>query len=463
VPAGNLLVWMRVCELEELLSDLAWSESLGSYCYPIVKFREGDGAVSRSGWFRKRQPTLDTGGTAAKRDGSRLKGRRGLALTATSAVMVLAAGVAVVAFDSPGSHAAPVTPAQAAAAAQQDAPAVPLDVLSVTPSAGAKGVNGAAPVKVQFSAPLAANTPMPQLSPRISGSWQVEGDTAVFTPAVGYFENTKVTLKIPGGASGMVSVGGASVGSGGLLASGTTATWTTGSFSTLRLQQLLSQLGYLPFTWTPKSKTVISPGSANAELSAAYRAPAGTFSWKGSYPSNLTSQWQAGSDNILDIGAVRAFESVTGLTMDGSAGRTVWHHLLTAVAQGKHNPNGYSYALANQHSPETLTLWHNGRVVLKTLVNTGIPGRPTVDGTFPVYLKFYFSYMKGTNPDGSKYNDPVYYANYFNGGDAVHQFSRYSYGSYQSLGCVELPFNAAKTAYGYLSYGSLVTVTGPVA
>ena len=421
--------------------------------------------MSRSGWFRKRQPMLDTDGTAAaKPGGSRLKGRRGLALTATSAAMVLAAGVAVVAFDSPGSHAAPVTPAQAAAAAKQDAPAATLDMLSATPSAGAKGVNGAVPIKVQFSAPLAANTPMPQLSPHITGSWQVEGDTAVFTPAVGYFENTKVTLKIPAGASGMVSVGGASAGSGGLLASGTTVTWTTGSFSTLRLQQLLSQLGYLPLTWTQKPKTAaISPSNANAELFAAYQAPAGTFSWKSGYPSNLTSQWQAGSGNILDVGAVRAFESVTGLTMDGSAGRTVWHHLLTAVAQGKSNPNGYSYALADQHSPETLTLWHNGRVVLKTLVNTGIPGRPTVDGTFPVYLKFYFTYMDGTNPDGSKYHDPVYYANYFNGGDAVHQFSRYSYGYYQSLGCVELPWDAAKTAYGYLSYGSLVTVTGPVA
>ena len=421
--------------------------------------------MSRSGWFRKRQPMLAGDGTAAaKPSGSRLTGRRrGAALTATSAAMVLVAGVAVVTLGTPGSHAAPATPAQAAAAAKQDAPAVPLDVLSVTPAKGAKGVNGAAPITVQFDAPLAADTPMPQLSPHITGRWQVEGDTAVFTPAVGYFENTKVTLKIPAGASGMISVGGASVGSGGLLTSGTTASWTTGSFSTLRLQELLSQLGYLPLSWKPTSKTVISPGNANAELSAAYRAPAGTFGWNGSYPSNLTSQWKASSANILDVGAIRAFESVSGLTMDGSAGRTVWHHLLTAVAQGKKNPNGYSYALASQHSPETLTLWHNGRVVLKTLVNTGIPGRPTVDGTFPVYLKFYFTYMDGTNPDGSKYHDPVYYANYFNGGDAVHQFDRYSYGYYQSLGCVELPWDAAKTAYGYLSYGSLVTVEGPVA
>ena len=419
--------------------------------------------MSRSGWFRKQQPMLATDGTAAKPSGSRLKGRRGAALTASGAAMVLVAGVAIVAFASPGSHAAPVSAAQAAVAAKQDQPADPLQVLSVTPAAGTKGVNGAATIKVQFSAPLAANTPMPTLSPHIAGSWQVEGDTAVFTPAVGFLENTKVTLTIPGGANGVISVDGASAGSGGLLAAGTTESFTTGSFGTLALQQVLTRLGYLPLTWTPKSRTFVSPSNANAVLAAAYQPPAGTFGWADSYPSTLTSQWKAGSANILDVGAVRAFESVTGLTMDGLAGRTVWSDLLSALAKGKDNPNGYTYALASQNSPETLTIWHNGHVVLKSLVNTGIPASPTVDGTFPVYLKFYFSYMKGTNPDGTKYDDPVYYANYFNGGDAVHQFDRYSYGWYQSLGCVELPWDAAKTAYGYLSYGSLVTVTGPVA
>ena len=130
--------------------------------------------MSRSGWFRKQQPMLEGDGTAAaKPSGSRLKGRRGVALTASSAAMVLVAGVAVVAFASPGSHADPASAAQAAVAAKQDAPAVPLQVLSVTPTSGAKGVNGTAPITVQFSAPLAANTPMPTLSPRITGSWQV--------------------------------------------------------------------------------------------------------------------------------------------------------------------------------------------------------------------------------------------------------------------------------------------------
>jgi hypothetical protein len=272
-----------------------------------------------------------------------------------------------------------------------------------------------------------------------------------------------VTVKIPGGLAGVVSVSGATAGDGGTLGSNLSESFTTGSFSNMRLQQLMAQLGYLPMTFKAKSGPAISATSARAQLSAAYHAPAGTFTWQSGWPWALRSQWKPGSANILQIGAIRAFESVHGMTMDGVAGKNLWSKLFTAVAKGQKNPNGYTYALANQHYPEKLTLWHNGKVVLTTLVNTGIPGRSTVDGTFPVYLKFYFSYMDGTNPDGSKYHDPVYFANYFNGGDAVHEFARYSYGSYQSLGCVELPWAAAKKAYGYLSYGSLVTVTGPVA
>ncbi|HYB16929.1 MAG TPA: L,D-transpeptidase family protein [Streptosporangiaceae bacterium] len=416
--------------------------------------------MSRSGWFRRRQSTLVTDGTTtAGPAGSRRKGR-GAALIASSAATVLVAGVVIVAFASPGSHADPVTAAQRSAVTQ---PAVPLQVLSVTPAAGAHGVNGAAPIRVQFSAPLAASTPMPQLSPQIAGSWQIEGDTAVFTPVAGYVQNTLVTLNIPGGPSGVISVDGATAGSGGLLAAGVTVRFTTGPFSTLRLQQLFAQLGYLPLTWTQTSRPAISPGNANAELSAAYAPPKGKFRWQEGYPPSLTDQWKTGSGNILDVGAIRAFESAHGLPMDGYAGHTVWSDLLAAVAKGQRNPNGYTYALADQDSPESIIIWHNGRVVLTSPVNTGIPASPTVDGTFPVYQRFYFTYMKGTNPDGTKYDDPVWYVSYFNGGDAVHYFPRGGYGWYQSLGCVELPWDAAAKAYPYLTYGSLVTVTGPVA
>ena len=139
-------------------------------------------------------------------------------------------------------------------------PAAGLQVVSVTPAAGARGVNGANPIRVQFSAPLAANSPMPTLSPSIAGNWTVQGDAAVFTPTVGYFQNTRVTVKIPGGLAGVTSAAGANAGNGGTLSSDLSQSFTTGSFSTMRLQQLLAQLGYLPLTWTPKSQHHYQPG-----------------------------------------------------------------------------------------------------------------------------------------------------------------------------------------------------------
>src|ERR1035441_8132500 len=85
---------------------------------------------------------------------------------------------------------------------------------------------------------------------------------------------------------------------------------------------------------------------------------------------------------------------------------------------------------------------------------------PTVDGTYPVYLRYRNQIMKGTNPDGTKYADPVQFVAYFNGGDAVHSFPRYSFGYPQSLGCVELSLGDSAQAWPYLTYGSLVTVAG---
>jgi peptidoglycan hydrolase-like protein with peptidoglycan-binding domain len=369
----------------------------------------------------------------------------------------------IVAFASPGSHASLVSSAGPANAAKPLQPAAALQMVSMTPAPGAKGVNGTSSIRVQFSMPLAPDSPMPTLSPSIAGHWAVQGNAAVFTPAVGWSQKTKVTVKIPGGLAGLVSADGATAGDGGTLGSDLSRSFTTASFSTMRLQQLMAQLGYLPLTWEATSGPAAGASSAKAQLAAAYRAPAGTFTWQSGWPWMLRSQWKPGKANILNAGAIRAFESVHKMRMDGIAGKALWSRLLTAAAKGQKNPHGYTYAIANQHYPEKLTIWHNGKVVLTSLANTGIPASPTVDGTFPVYLKYVFSHMKGTNPDGSKYDDPVWYASYFNGGDAVHQFSRYSYGSYQSLGCVELPFAAAKKAYPYLTYGSLDTVTGPVA
>jgi lipoprotein-anchoring transpeptidase ErfK/SrfK len=67
--------------------------------------------------------------------------------------------------------------------------------------------------------------------------------------------------------------------------------------------------------------------------------------------------------------------------------------------------------------------------------------------------------MSGTNPDGTHYDDPgIRWISYFNHGDAIHAFPRASFGTPQSLGCVELPLDAAAKVWPYTPIGTLVTV-----
>jgi L,D-transpeptidase catalytic domain len=291
------------------------------------------------------------------------------------------------------------------------------------------------------------------LSPSVPGSWQVAKDQAIFTPQVGFREGAHVTVNVPA-PTGTATTAAASF------------SFTTGQYSMLRLDQLLSQLGYIPVAWTPTDASGDVPATdARAQLSAAYDPPSGTFTFDSGYPAALTSQWSVGTNNEIIDGAVRTFEFDHGLNMDGDAGRRVWSHLLSAVAKGEQNQHGYTYVWVTQAGTEHLDLYHNGRVAITSLVNTGIPASPTADGTFPVYLRYTVTQMQGLNPDGTPYDDTVYWVSYFNGGDAVHAFARGGYGWYQSLGCVELPNygSTAEDVWNLITYGTLVTVTGPVA
>ena len=77
-----------------------------------------------------------------------------------------------------------------------------------------------------------------------------------------------------------------------------------------------------------------------------------------------------------------------------------------------------------------------------------------------MYEHVYYTEMKGTDVDGTKYVDPIYWASYFNGGEAMHAYPRASYGFPQSNGCVEMNPATAKLVYPYTPIGTPVLVTG---
>ena len=333
------------------------------------------------------------------------------------------------------------------AAVVQKAAVVPLSVLSTFPAANASNVEADSAITVQLSTALAADSPLPTLSPGVPGAWAPVSPTELEFIAAGPFvPGAAETITIPGGPQGMRSAQGQ------LLAQNATVPFTVEQGSTLRLQQLLAELGYLPVMFNPTSQ----PTSPTQEL----EPQQGAFTWRWSdQPASLTSMWTPGTWNIITKSAVMAFEDQHGLKTDGQPGPAVWTDLLAAASSGQADSHAYPYVVVSEATPETVTVYQDGAVTYHTLANTGVAAAPTAQGTFTVYLRYLVTTMSGTNPDGTKYSDPgIPWVSYFNGSDALHGFDRSSYGWPQSVGCVEMPPANAQVVYPLTPLGTLVTV-----
>src|SRR5579862_5875856 len=112
---------------------------------------------------------------------------------------------------------------------------------AVASPAPGTAIGPASPITLTFSRPIsrALGHSLPPVSPAGAGSWQQIGDhVLVFHPSgAGYGLGARVTVALPAG----VSLLGARQGTG-----GTVGSWHVPAGTTLRLQQLLAQLGYLP-------------------------------------------------------------------------------------------------------------------------------------------------------------------------------------------------------------------------
>jgi len=348
-----------------------------------------------------------------------------------------------------------------------EAPRGGVPVAAADPAPGSARVRLNSPITLTFDEPVARalGTTRPRVSPATAGKWtEPDADTLVFTPrglgfgpgtAVGVSFDRRVTVVSGSSADSLTAADSGSY------------HFSVTQVSVLRLQQVLAQLHYLPLNFTP-APGVLSPTTFAGEVATLGSPLKGSFSWRWqSVPATLRAEWKPSSPTVLFKGALMAFMSATessfnGFTAtDATAGQLAdasWQALLHAAAANQTDPEPFSYVHVSENLPETLILWENGRTVLTTPVNTGIPGRATALGTYPIYVRYTVNQMTGTNPDGSHYDDTVYWINYFNGGDAVHGFPRGSYGWPQSLGCVELPIPTAQVAFNHLAIGDLVTV-----
>ncbi len=368
------------------------------------------------------------------------------------AAVIVAAALYFATGSSPPTH--PGSPSgsrssQSSSSSSRSAASLVLE--TTTPAPGAQNVAPNTTISVTFSAPVSLRRAVLQLTPDIGGQWvQTSPTTLSYALDSPLIPSTHEVLTIPGGSAGVHAADGAT------LAASHTVTFDVAAGDTLRLQQLLAGLNYLPVGFT-----ATGPAPDRADLA---QDQTGTFSWRWpGLPTELTSQWTQGTENMITKAAVEAFETQNGLGVDGIAGPAVWTALINDTINDKPDATPYVYVLVNKTLPQNLTLWNNGAAQYVGIpVNTGAPGADTTDGTYAVFEHVRYSEMKGTNPDGSTYDDPnVPYASYFNGGDALHGFVRASYGSPQSNGCVEMTYADAALVWPLTPIGTLVTVVGP--
>jgi hypothetical protein len=306
---------------------------------------------------------------------------------------------------------------------------------------------------LSFSAPIhdVLGTQRPQLVPATPGHWQMlDTHTLAFRPnGLGFALGRDVRVELPravhlAGARGAAPT--------------RVLRWHVPDGSTLRLQQLLAELGYLPLEWQPAADRPAA--SVHAQLADAVSPPQGVFVWNYlDTPQELRALWSPGRWNDIVRGAVMFFEHTHQLAVDGLVGPRVWRALIGDAIAGKRRAGGYSYVFVHRNVPQSLNLWHDGKVILTSPGNTGVPAAPTQLGTFPVFEHIPVGTMSGTNPDGSHYHDPgIRWISYFHHGEAIHSFNRSSFGTPQSLGCVELPLDAAAKVWPYTPIGTLVTI-----
>ena len=89
--------------------------------------------------------------------------------------------------------------------------------------------------------------------------------------------------------------------------------------STLRLQQLLAMLGYLPlrFHYAGQGPGVRTAGQQDAAIKPPPAASPGATRTR---PSALRNMWAPGTFGVMTKGAIMAFENDQGMTADGVAG-----------------------------------------------------------------------------------------------------------------------------------------------
>lgn len=318
-------------------------------------------------------------------------------------------------------------------------------LVKAPPAIVADAVNG---VEIELNGAPDPSGPTPALHPSVAGTWSIVGDYEKFTPTTTLAPCGRYVLAV----SGRTLVSGDKT-----LGKRRAFAFSVQCPSVTALQEALARLNYLPYKLESLSGLNLNvPLTTTLAAQRAYDLPRGYLraDYRDVPPLKL------GTMDPTTTGALEIWDQDHDIAPGTAPNAALWRILLIEEARNYKNPRPYTWVtVTEQTTPEWLEVHENNRVVIKSLANTGVPGATTQTGDFPIYVRYVTTTMKGTNVDGTKYDDPgIPWVNYFNGGDAVHGYPRASYGFPQSNGCVELPIPAAARVYTQLAVGDMVDV-----
>lgn len=205
----------------------------------------------------------------------------------------------------------------------------------------------------------------------------------------------------------------------------------------------LYEMGYLPFRVS------------------SYDGEKATLTWYASkVPPKLVALSITNSHSILYRSAIQRFMRDYNISFNINNTSYAYNVLKKAYEQGFKAKKPFLWVYVDQHIPQRLYVWENGKFVFTSPVNTGVMGTTNV-GTYMIYLRLRKTVMKGFFPGTNNYYEDkdVPWVNYFYQGEGIHGFPRYRYGYPQSAGCVEMPISKARELYSMLYKYALVTLS----
>ena len=201
--------------------------------------------------------------------------------------------------------------------------------------------------------------------------------------------------------------------------------WTVPPGSTLRLQQLLAQAGYLPLDWTPAARRSRARRAPSCRPPSTPPEGASAGATRTRRPSCARSGARASRTQITR-GAVMMFQDEHGLDRRRHRRRrTCGTRCSPTRSPASAAARGYSYVYVHRNVPAVADALaqrphrpHLARQHRRARRADRSSARSRCSSTSRSTT------MSGTNPDGSHYNDPgIKWVSYFNGGDALHAFT----------------------------------------